>query len=85
MTLVKFVVFDSKVGASLPPFYAQTRATGLRQWNWNCNVKESDWCRYPGDYTLFELGEYECDTMLELTHEVPINHGLATLQINTEV
>lgn len=82
MTLTKFTVYDSKVGSSIQPFYMQTRASGIRQWHFNCNRQDSDYNRYPGDYTLFELGVYECDTMVEQAHETPINHGLATIQIS---
>lgn len=81
MTLTKFAIFDSKVGSSLPPFYAANRPTGLRNWHFNVNREGSDYNNYPGDYTLFELGVYECDTMDEVPHEEKINHGLAILQI----
>lgn len=84
MEWTKFTIYDSKVESSLTPFYAQNRASGLRQWNYNCNRPDSDFNRYPGDYTLFELGIYEADTMTEVAHKTQINHGLATIQIKDE-
>lgn len=84
MTHTKFTIYDSKVASSITPFYAPSRAAGLRQWHFNCNRKESDYNRYPGDYTLFELGTYESDSMDEISHKTPINHGLATIQLIEE-
>lgn len=81
MEWTKFTIYDSKVESSLVPFYARTRSAGLRQWHFNCNREDSDYHRYPGDYTLFELGTYEADTMEEKTHKTQINHGLATIQL----
>lgn len=84
MEWIKFAVFDSKVKSSPVPFYEQTRESGLRRWHYNCNHPESDYNRYPGDYTLFELGVYEGDTMQENQYETAINHGLAIIQITPE-
>lgn len=81
MEWTKFTIYDSKIKSSLTPFYAQTVPAGLRQWHYNCNRPDSDYNRYPGDYTLFELGTYEGDTMVTKDHKTPINHGLAQIQI----
>lgn len=79
-----FTIFDSKVGTSLTPFFAQSRPAGIRQWHYNCNREESDYRRYPGDYTLFEIGVYDADKMEFVEHDTQVNHGLAQIQINRE-
>lgn len=85
MQWTKFAIYDSKVKSSLVPFYQQSREAGLRQWHYNCNRPDSEYNKYPGDYTLFELAVYEADTMEEQKHKTQINHGLASIQIGKEI
>lgn len=81
MEYIKFAVYDSKLKTSLPPFFSPNVPTALRRWHYTCNQEGSDFHNYPGDYTLFELGVYEADTMEEVQHDTKINHGLALIQI----
>ncbi len=53
-----YSVYDSKVGAFLTPFFCRNRAVALRSFMSACQDTSSDFYRYAGDYTLFEIGEW---------------------------
>lgn len=72
-----FTIYDSKADCSLDPIYQQSVGTACRAFEAACNNPETDFAKFPGDYTLFHLGEYNAATM-EFTHlEVKANLGLA--------
>lgn len=54
-----FTVYDSKAEAYLPPFLAQTKGQALRSFADLANDKSTNVGKYPEDFTLFELGEYD--------------------------
>ncbi len=53
-----YSVYDSKVGAFLTPFFSRNRAVALRSFTSAAQDVGSDFNRYAGDYTLFEIGEW---------------------------
>lgn len=72
-----FTVYDSKAEAYLVPFYERTTGLAIRAFSSASNEKEHQFNRFPADYTLFELGEFD-----ELTAEIkvlktPTSLGLA--------
>ncbi len=73
-----FAVFDSKVGAFLLPFFSRNRAVVLRSFTTACQDQGSDFNRYAGDYTLFEIGEWEPEKGIYTPHEAKLNLGLAS-------
>ncbi len=77
-TFCIFSVFDSKVGAFLTPFFSPNRATALRSFITACQDSKSDFHRYAGDYTLFELGEWSPEKGEFKQHEAKVNLGLAS-------
>lgn len=72
-----FSIHDSKAEAFIQPFFAPTSAAALRMFETAANDETSDFHRYAGDYTLFELGEFEPLTGQIETLETPHNLGLA--------
>ncbi len=55
-----YTIYDSKVDAHLPPFYAQTDAAAVRMFTECATDPEHAFGKFGADYTLFHLGTY-CD------------------------
>lgn len=54
-----FSVYDSKAEAFLPPFFCGTRGIAVRVFAQAANEAGHNFSKWPGDYTLFELGEFD--------------------------
>lgn len=54
-----FAVYDSKAAAYLPPWISENAATAIRRFEASVQNPETDFARFPGDYTLFELGDWD--------------------------
>jgi len=72
-----FTVYDSKTEAFIQPFYAQATGAAIRSFETAANKEGHDFQQHGGDYTLFELGQFDQATGKISTLEVPINLGLA--------
>lgn len=84
MKLHIFSIFDSKAEAFIQPFYAPTKAVGVRSFAHACNSPETDFHKFAGDYTLFHIGSFDSATgQIEQsdTHE---NLGLGISHIRAE-
>lgn len=57
-----FSVYDCKAEAYLPPFFMRSTGEALRGFIEIVNDASHAFSRHPGDYTLFELGEFEDTT-----------------------
>ncbi len=77
MKLKLFSIHDSKAAAFIQPFFSPTTATALRSFATAANDEATDFFRYGGDYTLFELGEFDQLSAKLETYSTPINLGLA--------
>ena len=77
MTHKIFAVYDSKAEAHLPPFASLTTAVAIRQFEATVRNLESDFARFPGDYTLFELGTWNQQLGVITMHEAKLNLGTA--------
>lgn len=77
MLQVEFAVWDEAAASFNVPFFAPTVAAGERLFGDAVNNPESPWNRHPADYTLFEVGITELDTMAKTIHPAPINRGSA--------
>lgn len=77
MLLKAYTVFDSKAELFLPPFYEQSAGTAIRSFETAVNTPDHQFNKYPSDYTLFELGEYDQHTAGFNLHQAPVNLGLA--------
>ena len=57
-----FAVYDLKAQDFGQPFFNQNTATALRAFADLANDPNTTVYKYPDDFTLFELGEYESNT-----------------------
>lgn len=59
MILNIFSVYDSAAESYLQPFFMQTKGQAIRAFTDAVNDNNNVFCKYPDDYTLFELGSYD--------------------------
>lgn len=59
MNLKVFAIYDSKAEAYLQPFFMQSRGQALRAFDTTINTLDTQFHKYPSDFTLFEIGEYD--------------------------
>lgn len=78
-----YSVFDSKVGMYAQPFFMRTKAEALRGWQTVANDPETNIAKFPEDYSLFELGEYDEERGAFMNHPAPLNLGLASQYQNS--
>lgn len=72
-----FTVHDSKAEAFIVPFYERTTGLAVRAFTAAANEDGHQFNRFPGDYTLFELGEFnELTAGIEMLR-TPKSLGLA--------
>ncbi len=84
MKLKVFSIHDSKAEAFIQPFYSQTTGTAVRSFEQACNDANSDFHKFAGDYTLFELGEFDQNTAQFTALKTPTNLGLALTYIKDD-
>lgn len=73
-----FSVYDSKAEVYLPPFFMRTRGEAIRAFTSTSNDPESNISRFPLDFGLVELGEYDELKGRITPHNVPVSLGLAS-------
>ncbi|AZL82930.1 nonstructural protein [Apis mellifera associated microvirus 29] len=67
-----FTVHDSKAEAYLPPFYMKTKGEALRAFETTVKDTNSQFNKYPHDYTLVELGNFDENSAAIVTHQAPL-------------
>lgn len=72
-----FSVYDSKVEAFLQPFFMHTKGEAIRGFTEIVNDPNHQFSKYPADYTLFELGNYDDSNGSIVTFPTPVSLGLA--------
>lgn len=72
-----FSVFDSKADAYLLPFFSRNRGVALRQFMTAVQDEKTDFHRYAGDYTLFEIGTWDDESGTLAEHKAKVNLGVA--------
>lgn len=77
MILKIFTVYDSKVEAYAQPFLMQSKGAALRAFSDTANDKSTQYNKHPGDFTLFEIGEYDDSNAKLKNYEVKVNLGQA--------
>lgn len=75
MILKVFSVYDSAVEAYLRPMFLPTRGLALRGFTEAVNGNDSEMTKYPSQYVLFELGEFDDGSAKFKMHE-PISLGV---------
>lgn len=59
MILKVFSVYDSKVGSYLSPFFVRSKGEAIRGVVNELENPNSNLAKFPADFTLFEIGEYD--------------------------
>lgn len=62
MKLTALSIYDSKIQAFLPPFYVRQEAQGIRWFQEQLLDANTDFGKYPEDYTLFAVHVWDDDT-----------------------
>lgn len=62
MNLKMFSIRDAKAETFHPPFYQPTHGEGERHFIDLCNEPKAPLARYPEDFDLWYLGDYETNT-----------------------
>ncbi|QXP08141.1 MAG: nonstructural protein [Arizlama microvirus] len=75
MKLKVFSVYDSKVEAYKQPFFMSTKGEAVRGILEVLDRQDHPFAKYPADFTLFELGEYDDANGKMLPLPTPISHG----------
>lgn len=66
-----FSVYDSAIKSWGIPIFARSEGEIRRSFTDASNNLDSNFCRYPQDFTLFCLGEYDDETAVFVTLECP--------------
>lgn len=72
-----FNVHDSKAQAYLRPFFEKTAGLAVRAFETAARDTEHAFNKYPGDYTLFEVGNHDEETGIITGLATHINLGKA--------
>lgn len=72
-----FSVYDSKVGVYSQPRFIPTVGAALRAWIDTVNDPSTPMHKHPGDYTFFELGEFDEETGQFSNLATPLSRGVA--------
>lgn len=83
MTEQVFTVFDSAAKRYLQPFFSPSIEFALRQFRHTLNDEEHLFARFPEDYTLFHIGEYDAETGMITSLPNPHSLGVAITMIPT--
>jgi len=87
MKLKLFVVYDSKTGSYGVPFFRDFTANALREWSEVAGGKadkQNQIAKFPADFTLFEIGEFEQLSGNLSLYETKYSLGLASEHIKSE-
>lgn len=57
-----FTVYDFKVRHFLPPQFYRNAGEALRAFQLSCENQESQFNKFPKDFTLYEIGEWNDET-----------------------
>lgn len=59
MIMQMFTVYDKKVGAFLPPFFARSEGEALRSFMDACQDGSHQFCKHAEDFALMRVGEFD--------------------------
>jgi len=77
MVVKVFAIYDSKSEAYMSPFFLQTKGQAMRAFADSVADPKTQFHNHPGDFTLFEIGEYDDQKGWLKSHEAKINLGSA--------
>lgn len=70
-----YAIYDSKAEGYLLPIFCKTPGVALRRFSEALTDPKHDFCRWPADYTLFEVGTFNHDNGLVTANEQRVNLG----------
>lgn len=73
--LKMFTVYDSKAETYLRPFSMLTTGEAIRGFITTLNDPQTEYCKYPADFTLFEVGTFDETKAAFVIHEAMVNLG----------
>lgn len=75
-----FSVFDSKLGVHKEGMQFNSRFVGdaKRAFQNAANNPKTEVCRFPDDFTLYEVATFDDETGRYTALEYPVNHGVAS-------
>lgn len=73
--LLVFSVFDTKAEIYGTPVFFATRGLATRAFEDQCNKLDSPLCDHPGDFTLFQIGEFDSEKGLLIPLPSPASLG----------
>lgn len=82
MKLKLYSIYDSKLEAYAQIFSMPTKGAAIRAWISTVNDRSTDINKYPADYTLFEIGEFDDQTGNLTCHHAKLNLGTALEVLN---
>lgn len=78
MKLKIYCIYDSKgENFGKQPHFFENRADSIRAFQQAVNDPQSMWSKYPADYTLFEIGEWDQMEGVITMYETKMSLGLA--------
>jgi len=77
MRMQAFSVYDGAAKAYLEPFFADTVEVAIRMFRAVVSKPDHQFARFPEDYTLFHLGEFDQELGLLNPLKTPHSLGLA--------
>lgn len=83
LVLKIFCVFDSKADAFLSPFFMPNKGMAIRGMASVCADPTHDFNIHGGDFTLFEIGEYDTKSGRITSYDVFENLGTMLQVLNT--
>lgn len=78
MKIMVFSVYDSKTEVYGQPNFMVNRGAALRAWIDACNDPNTQIFKHPGDFTMFEIGEWDDEKGEIKMHPAKISLGVAT-------
>lgn len=72
-----FSIFDTKGEAFCLPFYKQTKGLAIRDFTDAIKDPQSPYSKYPSEFIMYEIGEYDDSSGSLLNYEVNVlvGHG----------
>lgn len=77
MNLKIYSVYDSKANTWGQPFTSPTRGQAMRGWDQVTNDEQSEIAKYPEDFSLFEIGEFDTEKGALSPYQSPESLGVA--------
>ena len=70
-----FSVFDSKIGSYSKPVFLRSKGEAIRSVITESQNPDSQFSKFPADFVLFEVGEYDDDTGTMIPHDANLSVG----------